>query len=336
VRADTVSRTRVIRQFLLGLACFLVLSACWIFALHGKYGVWTIGSTGEFNHRLVGPGSSGYPHLRRLTPPTSEHAITAWQDPPAAALPAWSVLANERHELKLIALNAKQVIYFWGRESILFPIFLVAYILLCIGTRDRRWEWIYLVFTISLFSAGYVLLTVADRYFWFAELLILFIAFRTLELLFERKDLSAAWRLALVVITVLSFAISPLRALRGHFRRDAALYAAVQSIKASGKVREPFASCEDWAQSAYFAYLLHEPYFGVVVPEPDADEIAQELNPDFNAVTQPSSTAAEARQALSSAHIENLLVWPDCPIDASSFGPVAAQSGEVKVRRFNK
>src|SRR5581483_10129859 len=120
-----------------------------------------------------------------------------------------------------------------------------------------------------------------------------------------------------------------------HFRRDAALYATVQTMKASGKMHEPFASCGNWAQSAYFAYLLHEPYYGVVVPDADADEIARELNPDFNAALQPAPAASQARQALSSAHVHELLLWPDCPIDAGSFGSVVATSGEAKVARFS-
>ncbi|HZS55980.1 MAG TPA: hypothetical protein VFA65_16375, partial [Bryobacteraceae bacterium] len=336
LRSEPARRGRVIQQFSLGLACFFVLSACWIFALHGKYGVWTIGSTGEFNHRLVGPGSSGYPHLRGLTPPASEHAITAWQDPSLATLPSWNALAERRHELKLIMLNVKQVFHFWGNESVLFPLFFVVYIVLCIRKPDRRWEWIYPILTIALFSAGYIFLTVADRYFWFAELLILLVAFRTLELIFEQKLKTTTWRTALVVVVGFSFVVSPLRALKGHFKRDAALYAAVQTVKASGKVREPFASCGDWAHSAYFAYLLHAPYYGVIVPEPDADEIAHELNPDFNAAPPPFADARNAKQALSSQHIGELFVWPNCPIDSASLGPVVVQSNELKVLRLKQ
>jgi hypothetical protein len=178
-------------------------------------------------------------------------------------------------------------------------------------------------------------MTVQDRYFWFPEFLILLIAFRAVQLLFERKSRSAAQQLAVIAIVVLSFVVLPLRLLRGHFRRDAALYTTVQRLKASGKLHEPFASCDNWAQSAYLAYLAHEPYDGVVVPERDADEIAHDLNPDFKASPGPLPTTASVHQMLSAAHIKDVLLWPDCPVDAASLGSVLAHSGDATLIRVN-
>jgi hypothetical protein len=335
-KRDTYIRKRVIQQFVVGMACFLVLSACWVFVLHAKYAVWMLGTTGEFNHRLVGPQSTGYPHLRGLSPISGEHALTAWQDPSPAMLPAWSIAASPRHELRVIASNIKNVLHLWAFHSILFPVVLVAYIFLCLRSSRDRWEWTYPVLTICLFSGGYLLMTVQDRYLWLPELLTVLIAFRALDLLLEKQTLVTAPRTALIAILVLSFVVGPLRVLRGQFRRYSGLYAAAQSIKQSGKLNQPFASCENSAQSAYVAYFVQEPYEGVVIPEPDADEIARDLNPDFKSTPSPAPTIATARQVLSTAHINQLLVWPDCPINAFALGSEVARSGDARLIQVDK
>ena len=331
LRGERQRRREIVQQFVIGLVCFFILSAGWIFVLHAKYGIWTLGTSGEFNHRLVGPESAGYPHLRRSIPPQREHDITSWQNPSPAWLPAWSAVRDARHEAKLVALNVHEVAYFWFRESIFGPILLIVYIVLYLRRGKNRWEWLYPVITIGLFTGGYILLTVEDRYFWYVELLLLLIAFRALELVFQQKTLSRTAQFALIAVLVLSFAVGPLRALRGHFRRDAGLYATVQALKQSGKLNEPFASCEDWAHSAYIAYMLQEAYYGVIFPEPDADEIAHELNPDFKGSPESAPTAAAARRQLTSMHIRGVLVWADCAIDASSLGAVTAEAGGLRL-----
>ncbi len=327
-QCDRSRRREVLRQFGGGLASFLVLSALWIFVLHARYGIWTLGTSGEFNHRLVGPESAGYPQLRGLMPPASVHAITIWQNPSPAMLPPWSIVQNARHEMKLVALHLHGIAYFWFRESIFAPVLLTAYIALCLRIRKSRWEWTHPVVTICIFSAGYVLVTVEDRYFWYVELLLLLVAFRAFEILFEKTTATRIMYTVFAAILFLSFAIGPLGALRGHFRRNLALYGFAQTLKKGGQLSGPFASSENWAQSAYIGYLLQEPYDGVVVPEHDADEVARGLNPGFKGPEQPVPALTAVRAQLSSEHIADVLVWPDCPIDAGSLGqPVAGFDG---------
>jgi hypothetical protein len=101
-------------------------------------------------------------------------------------------------------------------------------------------------------------------------------------------------------------------------------------------LNEPFASCESWAGSDYVAYLVQQPYEGLVTQEPDADEVARDLNPDFQPATHPLPSADAVRQALSSARIRKLLVWPDCSIDAASLGPVVFQSGDARLIQLSR
>src|SRR5581483_4129579 len=84
-RESVAKRSVIVRHYAAGLVVFCAISFCWIAVLHGKYGVWMTGTTGDFNVRLAGPQSPGYPNLAHLIAPTSAHAITAWQEPS----PSW-------------------------------------------------------------------------------------------------------------------------------------------------------------------------------------------------------------------------------------------------------
>jgi hypothetical protein len=329
---DPVARRQVLRHFLSGLVCFSVLCVTWIVTLHSKYGIWTMSTAAEYNQRLMGPQSSAYPHLSKMIAPSSQHAVSSWDDPSPDLMPPWSALRTSRHEIKVIFLNTKHLAYYWRKGSILFPVFLVGYVLLCWLRGNDRFEWVYLLGTIALLSGGYLIVTLQDRHLWPAELLILFVAFRSLHLLFAQKTFSPGVRLLFVLIAAASFVIFPISNLKGDFRRGATLYTAANEMK--GEIQGPFASCGNWAGSEYLAYQVGQPYYGLVVPQSDVPVLAADLNPDFIPSRKPLPAVPDVRKELSSARLHNLLVWPDCSIDARSLGTVVGQpaGGAVLVR----
>ena len=87
--------------------------AVWSGFLFSKYHVVTIGTSGPYNHALVGPQSEGVAtgHLfyHRLFKPTNPTAVSIWEDPTPLTLPAWSPLDSREsfvHQVKLVAQSA--------------------------------------------------------------------------------------------------------------------------------------------------------------------------------------------------------------------------------------
>lgn len=325
-------RARILLQFFAGSVIFCVISFGWMVVLRAKYHRWMLGTTGEYNFRLVGPESTGYPHLRHLMPPNSPHAITSWQDPSLASLLTWNPLAsssNLKHQIKLITINTKDIFRYCEYATLFFPALVLAYIVLCLNSPARSREWIYLLFTIVLFAGGYVLITIEDRYLWLIYFLILWIAFRSLDLLLIDARLSKpAYKLLLSVIVV-SFLLSPVITLHSHFREDRNLYQWSKDIKASVNIKGRLASCADWERSAYVAFVLGAPYYGVPAPVPEADEVARELNPDYHPNNR--SHADNKFSATAVDTIDYFLVWSDCSTTPEATR--VAQAGEVQVVR---
>jgi hypothetical protein len=336
LQKDRHLRRRIAGQLMRGLTIFCCLSFAWVVILHAKYGRWMLGTTSDFNHRLVGPQSSGYPHFRGLLAPPTEHAITAWQDPAPSLLPDWNTFgssANISHQFKVVGANSWSIFRFWMYANPLFGVFLLAYVVLCFHSPIRSIEWVFPLLTIVLFSLGYIPLTVQGRYLWLTDLLLLWIAFRTLDLLFKSAALSGSAKALLVSVAALTFLISPLRTLRAHFLHNRNLHSWTEDIKRSNLVRGKLASCGDWQDSAYVAYMLDMPYYGVPAAVPEADETARELNPDYRADADHGVDPNEIPKVLSKADIDYFIEWPSCGPAPEGANTPAAQAGDIKVMR---
>ncbi len=332
-------RSHILRHLFAGLAIFLAISSLWIISLHAKYGNWMLSTTGDFNHRLTGPEAAGYPQFRHLIPPASEHAITAWQDPSPSWLPPWNALgsrSNLKHQVKLIYHNTKSLFQFWAYTTPLFAALLLGYIVLCLNSANTRREWIYPILTMALFSAGYLLITVEDRYFWLTDLLLLWIAFRTLDLLLKRTALTASARVVLVSGVVFSFLVNPILILHAHSFEDRDVYRWSEQIKQSGVKRGRLASCSDWQDSAYLAYILGMPYYGVPAPEPEADEVAHQLNPDYHAVSVSGTDRNQIPGILSVGRIDYFIMWPSCGPIWPAMNQAVAKAGGIEIVRINE
>ena len=115
---DAETRKRVVRHAAGGIAVFAALAAIWVAALHQKYGVVTIGITGQYNHEIKGPEAKDRPalHIGFVEPPEAT-TVSIWEDPAyfyglpqarACCLKPWSPFdspAAFKHQLLLFESN---------------------------------------------------------------------------------------------------------------------------------------------------------------------------------------------------------------------------------------
>jgi hypothetical protein len=268
-------------------------------------------------------------------PPASPHAITAWQEPSPSWLPHWSVLAsraNMLHESKVVYNNAKLAARFWAFASPLFVVIIPVYLAICI--RRHSQEWIYLLLTIAILCGGYLLVTVENRYLWAAELLLLWMGFRCLEFLAKSPRIPGAAIAAAAFVLAASFLRQPVLTLRADFRVDRKLYTESERLKQTGEIKGRLASCAKWQESAYLAFLLGDPYYGVPSPDAEAREAARELNPDYRPGLPEISEQKEVFKRLSEERIDYFILWPDCPPIPAGMEKTEIQAGELRLVRL--
>lgn len=314
LRAARPHKSGVLRNFLIGCAVFTLIAGPWIAILTHKYGHPTFGTTGEFNFRLVGPESQGYPQFSHLLDPPNPHAISFWEDPSPQTLPSWTPLSRSglRHQAVLIWTNFKALLYDWQEASLLSIGFLFAYCLWGLSSRNRRVPWIFPILTLLLYPAGYLLLTLQDRYLWPVILLLIPISGVVIDAVNSSRWASAAARKTLLIAFTLSFLLLPLRLILGARNQGRAIYETSRLIAAHDPIHGAIASCGNWNDTLDIAYYLNLRFLGDTGMTADELTNGQFLNPTLT--TPPTvETAEQATSDLAAHHPDDYFAWTSCP-----------------------
>jgi hypothetical protein len=314
MRNSGAFKRRLFEHFVTGLLIFLVASTLWLLALHNKSGRFTLGTAAAWNHRLVGPQSPGYPQYFSLIPPPSRHAVSMWEAPQVDLLPEWhplSSFADMLYELKLIRFNLKRLSQFFLETSLFSYAALFAYLIWGMGFGgSARYWWALVFFTIVLLPAGYMLVTIEERYIWAALLLLLLAGAKVIDVS-TRAAAGCARKLAIAGY-VLSFVISPARQLAGMRDVDRNISIASKALQGRIPARSRLAACGHWDDSLKIAYLLDLSFYGSTGSTADQDVERSELLPNAAQHPKPELTPAQIAHSLQEDQIAYYLVWPDC------------------------
>lgn len=313
LRAGHNRKFAVLRNLFLGYAVFALIAGSWIAILSNKYAHPTIGTTGEFNFRLVGPESQGYPQFSHLLDPPNPRAISFWEDPSPAALPSWNPLSSSgmRHQAVLLWTNFKALLYDWQEASLLSIGFLFAYCLWGMSISRARIPWILVVLAILIYPAGYVLLTLQDRYLWPEIFLFLLIGGVITGAVDSSRWASRAARQTLLAAFVISFLLLPLRLIVGSRDSGRSIYQTSRQIAAHYPIHGNFAACGDWNDSLYLAYYLNSRFLGDTGMTAEELTNGQFLNPSLT-TTPAALSDQEAAAQLISHNADFYLAWKAC------------------------
>ncbi len=315
-------RPRVVRHYVFGLAALVILSAPWIALVSARSGKPSLGSTGAWNYRLVGPESPGYPQYFNLIPPPREHAISMWEEQSPDLLPAWNALASlhsAKHQMAVLSTNLKEL------RSILLDTSLLSFaILLCCivrgiaGSGRARVDWLYPILTMATYVCGYLVVIVQDRYLW-SLLLILLLLGACLLRDWDASPPSPA-RMALMAGFCLSFAFLPLRMEVAYRNAGLPVYRLAEAVRARYAITGRLASCGEWNDSDAFAFYLGLPYYGSTAATEDERNYSRMLNPSLRAAPRDAQQLGIADKELADNRIDYYLEWPGCRAIPDSVG----------------
>jgi len=327
IHSDSERRRLALRNFALGLAVFMAACAPWIAVVSTQVHRPAISSASEWNRRLVGPDSPGFPQFYRLFPPSSPHAISMWENPSPSLLPEWSLIdppRNLKHELRLIVTNLRGLFAILNHVSV-FGLAVLFGLLLWGISRDRTSDilWLQILLTVALLPIGYVFVTLRDRYgwndryLWVAIFLLLLTAFLDLRIIggaFSKLGLYLA-----ITGVGLSFSVGPMLDLIRGRNNGRALYEAAVGLKSSIPAGSRLASCGQWNDGLGLAYFLNTQYYGVNGITADEVEFRSILNPNPHPEGLPQRlTPEEMAREFRAYSIDYLVVFPDCPVTPSS------------------
>jgi hypothetical protein len=247
---------------------FSLISVGWVALLSLKYGYITAGTSGPYNHAILGPKSAGQlMDYKGLLDPPNPTAISVWEDVTYQRIPDWGVFDSPgtlKHQLEIAFKNTQSLIAILNQFSVFSLILLIvaAFYLLKQGQRMFSDNIFYLMVCIAILWSGYLLLLVEGRYIWLSNILILIIGARLLDLLFQKYSLFRVSRAILVGFFAASFAFAPIQTL--YYRRDTGkdiydLSNRLSDLQLQGRI----ASNANWGKTLHLSFYNDWKYYGV-------------------------------------------------------------------------
>lgn len=292
---------KVIRNALTGFLIFFLLSGIWIFALSNKYGHFTFSTKGKGNFSAIAPGASSGGGLEFGVPvfhkgfyePPNETAFVVWEDPSFLKGEKWSPLDsfdNFKYFLKLVVKNIAEGIHIFESLSALSIAIVIVYILfysaLPWNKLLSRTDLLYPLFTIFLYTGGYLLFHLELRYLWIINVLLLLMGGHILHVLFQTNLFkNKATRIILVFFFVITFIFTPSRHVlqegKGNIDMDMYLMSTdLSKYNIQGDIasnREYIPVNDAWHKTFRLAYLLNCRYYGQPRANITDKELADEL-----------------------------------------------------------
>ncbi|MGH9772188.1 MAG: hypothetical protein ACRD4Q_10895 [Candidatus Acidiferrales bacterium] len=317
VRQTSSARKRTLLNYLVGVAVFFAGCTPWLVAMHAKTGTLSLGTTGAWNYRMVGPKSPGFAQYYHLIPPPNPQAISMWEAPSPDLLPAWHPLISLRsleYQLKLIVHNCRSLRTFLLETSLFSFAAIFAYLVWGISSGElARYRWPLVFATVLILPSGYLLISVEGRYVWPALLIVLLMG----AVAIDAATRSSKRLVRSVAITgyALSFALFPMKQLVGARNGGKALFLASSTLRDTIPAHSRMAACGSWNSSLALAYYLNLRFYGSTGATSAERAVRAALIPGANPATDPPSpTPAQVADSLRANHISYYLVWPACRV----------------------
>ena len=252
---------QIILNTIFGLLACIAIAVSWGVVLGVKYGHFTLGTAGGFNHALARTiESKGYPmYYRGLVAPPNETAASAWEEPILYKLDNWNPLSswiNLKTQLKISGGNIAKT----GGIIQDFTVFAAAIIsgVLLSSFRKNLKGWLMLA-TAAIYAGGYSLITVEARYLWPIQIILLIMGLDLIKMVKPNKR----W---LSLVLCLSFVVLPLKEMRHDFELGKGFFTLSQRLERELPLKgAKVASDANWDTMDFLAYYLDYRYYGQTV-----------------------------------------------------------------------
>ncbi len=299
-------RKKVLRNSLAGFVLFFLISGAWIMIISDKYGHFTFSTMRDTNFNAPGPEAMGgglefgVPVFTEgFFEPPNETAFVVWEDPSylrGEPWSAWQSWMHFKHFIRLTLKNVSDGLKIFESFSSLSVAIIIAYILfLSAKPKNELLSYgvlLYPLFTLILFSGGYLLFHFEERYVWLSNILLLLMGGYVLFVLFQKEFFSSDLRKnILIIFFALSFIFAPtkyvLQASRGGMNSDM-YYLSTDlkqyNIKGNIASNREHLTHDAWHKTFRLAYWLNSRYYGqsrVGISDKELEDELEKYNIDY-------------------------------------------------------
>jgi hypothetical protein len=263
--SDRNRRNKVLKNFLLGITVFLMISSVWVGLISFKDEKLTIGTAAEFNHALVGPESHGFPdYYQGIHKPgqvNQNYTIKPW-----SPFSSWH---NFKYQLNLIWDNTIKMGNILNSFSYLSLLIISAFIILLLIQPRRKLlkqnAIIYPLLTIILLAGGYVMILVEERYIWLIYVLLILMGGYLINLIFKTGFFTNKYvrlkKIGILVLFAFLFITMPVNYLFQNAHTGENIYNLSNTLNGYG-VHGNVATNDNIEEMNYLAYYMNITSYG--------------------------------------------------------------------------
>jgi hypothetical protein len=278
---------KVVKNLVLGLTIFFLISGSWALILSEKYGKLTIGTSGEYNYNALGPDMQLHHPMNMfgVVKPPNKSAVNGWEDPSYVKLKPWNPFESWSHfqyQLKIIEENILGMILlmFWF-SPLMFPVIILGgFVYFRSSNKKFKWGVISFLITIALFIGGYIPFFVSSRYLFFIYFTSFFLGAYILSEFTNRHGIKNTRKNLLLFLFFFLFIVSPFFILIQGLSSYNGIPELSESLKTDYQVQGNIASDSHDFVSLYLAYFLNSAYYGSV----DANNNSLQLELEKNSI----------------------------------------------------
>lgn len=319
-------KKKLLKNFLLGLAVFFIISGAWSAIISGKYGELTFSTSGKYNYEVQGPLSAGHPTQDPdygFIKPPNQKAISAWEDPSYFEFKPWSPFKSWKslyYQLEKVSKNTSISMIYIGQFSYFSLLIILVYLLICLQPVKKliKVPEFYPLITIFIFLAGYLLIAVEDRYLWLIYVLLVLMGGHLLYLLFKSNLFSSYAKVILITIFALSFLVMPVSGLFAYKDGDRYIYDTAQALNEfniTGNIASNGnAENGNYRMTLHLSYFLGTSYYGFPkssITDKELDSELKKHNIDYYFVWGKTNNEAlfSKYREISNGKINNLRIY---------------------------
>ncbi len=280
-------REAVVRNLIWGYALFFLASGPWIALISAKYHRPSVGVAMHYITRYIGTEScrNPIPDWGLLKPP-DETAVSIADDPCYIPMKPWNPFRSREDfqaYLREVLYNSALALRIYMGLSTLSAAVVIAYILLVLlpsRSAVPREKVLYPLVTVALYSMGYILAIVNERYFWFTHIILLLMTGQLLDFSLPRRLPDSRRNGAVRILFALTFAAMPADYLIHNMHSGQDVYTAAKRLEGVHYIRGNIASNREWHNSLYIAYHLQSKYYGIPRRRKDREGLLPQLRHD--------------------------------------------------------
>ena len=181
---------------------------------------------------------------------------------PWSPMQSW---ASFKHQLIVIFKNIYSTIYIYSKFSFLAIPIIIASLLLCIRSPDKlisQKNTFFPLVTMAIYSAGYILLLLEERYLWIIYVLLILMGGYLLNILYQKEASGNPRKKIVLMLFILSFVAMPLKNLIQDINTNKDIYTLSKILENQYGIQGNIASNKERHKSLYLSYYLNSKYYG--------------------------------------------------------------------------